>query len=204
MNLQRWLDLMGALNTAPNLEVYAALVAAYAEPQRYYHKSLHIQECLEQFDRVRILSIWPADIELALWFHDAVYQPESGQNESNSAKWARQFLEGIGAKQRQMDHVSDLIMATTHQSNAPNGDMQLIMDVDLAILGRPPKRYTQFEWDIRQEYAWVPKPVYCQKRMAFLDALLERPSIYNTQYFRLNFEQQARINIKTAIAQLSI
>src|SRR5678809_692845 len=64
---------------------YEQLTDAYAEPHRCYHTQQHIAECLEEFDEARHLARDPVAIELALWFHDAVYNPRAADNEEQSA-----------------------------------------------------------------------------------------------------------------------
>src|SRR5262245_66185655 len=53
---------------------FEALAERYAEPHRYYHTSRHIAECLAEVDHVRHLARDPVAVELALWFHDAIYE----------------------------------------------------------------------------------------------------------------------------------
>ncbi len=202
MDIQSWLKLMQNLHTTPKQQLYNQLLCAYSQPQRYYHTVLHIQECLHIFEQVYTLAMRPVDIELALWFHDAIYQPGDLNNELNSANWALQFLKSIEAPQPQSHHVFELILATTHQEDIQTGDSQLITDIDLAILGSNPERYFEFEQAIRQEYAHVSKPIYCQKRVKFLNSLLKRSSIYNTEYFKSCYESQARINLQAALTSL--
>src|SRR5689334_15837407 len=73
--------------------VIDTLSAAYAEPQRAYHTATHIHEVLHWFDTVHDEVGWrsPADVYLAVVFHDAVYDPTRHDNEARSAQLAREL-----------------------------------------------------------------------------------------------------------------
>ncbi|MGI8818216.1 MAG: N-methyl-D-aspartate receptor NMDAR2C subunit, partial [Gemmatimonadales bacterium] len=55
--------------------------------------------------------------------------------------------------------------------------------------------FAEFEQRIRQEYAWVPEPVYRSARIEILEGFLARRSIYQTEFFRDRYEAQARANL---------
>ena len=93
---QRWRNLMAILGCSSHRETHQALVNAYLEPQRHYHNLSHLQDCLAWLPKVQHLLEKPAEVELALWFHDAVYQPRSKTNEIDSVAWARTFLKDAG------------------------------------------------------------------------------------------------------------
>jgi predicted metal-dependent HD superfamily phosphohydrolase len=63
------------------------LIAAYNEPQRKYHTEQHLRECLTLFNEHIQLAQAPAEIEMALWFHDAIYDVNAtgSKNEDQSA-----------------------------------------------------------------------------------------------------------------------
>jgi len=106
-----WRDL-GLLMPA-DAGVYQRLLTAYAEPQRHYHSLQHLGECLTHFQAVRHLAAHPGEVALALWFHDAVYDPKGKDNEALSARWADEVLAQAGATQPCRDRVHALIMATS-------------------------------------------------------------------------------------------
>jgi predicted metal-dependent HD superfamily phosphohydrolase len=64
------------------------LIHAYSSPDRYYHNLTHIQDCLSVFDQTSSLVAHPKEVELAIWFHDAVYDTRRSDNEQKSAEWA--------------------------------------------------------------------------------------------------------------------
>jgi predicted metal-dependent HD superfamily phosphohydrolase len=203
LDARRWADLMSRLALANNLDTFERLQAAYAEKHRHYHRSEHIKQCLLKFDEVSRLAQRPAEVELALWFHDAVYATRSKKNEAKSAAWAMKFLAEGGADPETAQRVHDLIMATKHDAPAPSPDAALVVDIDLSILGADEETFARFEENVRREYWWVPGDLFRRTRAAILQSFLDRSSVYGTAYFRQKGEANARRNLATAIAGLT-
>jgi predicted metal-dependent HD superfamily phosphohydrolase len=178
------------------------LLAAWSEPQRQYHTLQHLQECIALLEPQLALAEHPGDVELALWFHDAVYDVRGRDNESRSADWAGQELQRAGVPAAAIARVRQLIMATCHDALPRGADAQLLVDVDLSILGAPPARFAEYELQVRQEYAWVPGPVFRRKRRALLAQFLARPRIYGTEHFNRTLESPARDNLRRSLARL--
>lgn len=181
---------------------FEALAARYSEPHRYYHTGRHIGECLEQFDVVRHLASQPAAVELALWFHDAIYDTHANDNEEQSAALAQRCLEDAAAKPELGLAVRDLILATKTHEHSTHPDAPLLVDVDLSILGKDETRFFEYEEQIRQEYAWVPESVFRSKRAEILKRFLDRKSIFLTDWFIERHEKQARLNLHASLRRL--
>ena len=162
------------------------LLARYREPHRHYHTLRHLEECFEKLDELRDLAAHPEEVALAIWFHDAIYDPGRDDNEARSAAWARRT---VG------EPIAELVMATRHDAVPAKVDAQVLVDVDLAILGAPPRRFEEYERQVREEYCWVPAPDYDLQRRQILDTFLARPTIYNTRRFIERYEAQARRNL---------
>jgi len=203
MTPERWSVLLRGLGARPDDSTYARLSAAYAERHRAYHTERHIDECLALFDEVRALAAEPLEVECALWFHDAIYEPTSSNNESRSADWAGAFLQKHGVASIRIERVRRHVLATQHVSSAPADDSGLVVDIDLAILGSLPERYAEFERDVRREYRWVPAVVYRRKRAQILMSFLDRPRIYHFEPLADRFEARARRNIAEAVQTLT-
>ena len=189
---QAWEGLQ--LPPAPGLQ--QQLLAAYAEPQRHYHTQQHLAECLTHLASARHLAQHPAEVELALWFHDAIYEVKAQDNELRSAQWATQALQSAGASAETCERVHALIMATCHTATPVDADAQLLVDIDLAILGANPERFAEYDQQVRAEYAWVPRLIYGFKRKQVLQGFLQRPQIYATTHFQQALEMQARTNLR--------
>ncbi len=202
MNIERWEALLSRLGAPPESSTFSKLQSAYAQKHRAYHTSRHIDECLSLLDELKNLAEYPAEVELALWFHDAVYKPMANSNEERSAGWAAKFAESVGVSRESIGRVRDHILATRHVAPQVDGDSSLVVDIDLAILGAPTSRYDEFERDVRIEYRWVPNIFYRSRRAAILESFLDRPRIYHWDPVCQRFEQTARANLSARIHTL--
>jgi predicted metal-dependent HD superfamily phosphohydrolase len=175
------------------------LVRAYGEPQRAYHSLQHLDECLSVFDEAKALMQQPDLIELALWFHDAVYDPKSVENEALSAAMAVEALGGTSTAHE----VAGLILLTKSHQPGEGPDDAWIIDIDLAIFAQSAARVMEYEQQIREEYAWVPEEVYREKRAEVLRGFWAREPIYRTPWARERFETRAKENLRALIDGLA-
>lgn len=203
MNIERWQALLQSLGAAPETETFERLAIAYAETHRAYHTARHIEECLSLLDDVRDLADNSAEVECALWFHDAIYKPMSKSNEELSAQWASDFLNRVGVPAESIGRIREHITATRHLRGELPGDSALVVDIDLAIMGAEPARYDEFERDVRIEYRWVPGPIYRRKRAEILQSFLDRPRIYHAGPLFARFEVGARTNLTKSVQRLT-
>ena len=199
---ERWLGLMERLDLPPAQTTFEELARAYSAASRHYHNAAHIAHCLAELDAAAA-QVPDADaLELALWFHDAVYDSRSASNETGSARWAADFLAASQAPRELRAEVVALILATRHQPGHLSPAQRWMVDIDLAILGSDRPRFSVYEQAIRQEYIWVPDPIFREKRVALLRDFLDRPVLYVTDHFRAQYEAQARLNLAWAIGEL--
>lgn len=199
---QHWTHTWAALGLrAPSDELFRDLCQRYAEPHRKYHTLQHLHECLALCARDSALAERPAEVAIALWFHDAIYDHGRSDNEAASAAWAHRALFDAGASAALADRVHALVMATRHSEVVPTTvDAQLLVDIDLAILGAQPARFAEYEQQIRDEYPHVPQPVFALKRREVLQSFLDREHLYATPTYRERYEAKARTNLRAAIA----
>lgn len=198
--LASWARLWPALGArGDGIALRDALLASYAQPQRHYHSQQHLAECIGWFERVQGLTPSAAEVEAALWFHDAVYEPANDDNEARSAAWARRSLQDAGVALPVAARVEALVMTTRHTALPEGADAQLLVDIDLAILGAPRPRFDEYERQIRAEYAFVAEPLFAARRREVLRSFAQRPFIYTTAWFRERLEAAARGNLARAI-----
>lgn len=178
----------------------AHVVARYDEPHRHYHDRRHLDEVLAVTDRLGA----PAEVEAAVWFHDAVYDPTARDNEARSAAYARVTLRAVGAPAPFVDEVARLVLVTAHHDPAPadhNGE--LLADADLAILGASPERYDEYRRDVRAEYGHLDIAAWRAGRSQVLRGLLERPNLFHDPALRDELEARARANLRAELATLA-
>lgn len=189
----------GASATAGS--IYGCLTQLYGEPHRHYHTLDHIWRCLAEFDGAAALAEEPDSVELALWFHDAVYTPCAVDNEWRSAELFRHCAEGHTEPTLQQ-RVCDLIMATTHRQAPERRDECLIVDIDLAGFGLAWEAFERDSQHLRVEFQQVADQKYYPDLLAFFLALQQRPVFFRTKFFQGRYESNARANLARAIAGL--
>lgn len=179
-----------------------AVLARYAEPHRRYHTLQHLAECLTLFESVRHVSDRPSEVEMALWFHDAIYELNGSDNEASSAAWAKEELLRAGVVESVALRVSELVLATKHAGEPKAQDEKVLVDIDLAILGASDVRFAEYERQIREVYSHVPELLFRLKRREILQSFLDRSAIYSTPALHLLLEAKARENLVATLAKV--
>jgi predicted metal-dependent HD superfamily phosphohydrolase len=200
VNYARWSRACIETGVAPDEADYRRVRRGWRGLGRHYHTLFHLEACLRELDEVRALAVRPAEVELALWFHDVVYRTWRSDNEAQSAALAERLLRAAPAES--VERIRQAVLATSHRDGEFAGDTALVVDIDLSILGAPPVIYAQFERAIRREYWWVPRARFVAGRTRILASFLERASIYQHDAFYEKYEARARANLTAALAQL--
>lgn len=176
------------------------IVMRYSEEARAYHTLNHLQQLFAQFDHIQHYLQQPHIVALALYYHDAIYNPKGADNELKSAEYALDKLSGYLSIE-QCERIYTLIMMTaTHElEDMTDLDGAYLLDMDLSILGAAWQEYEHYAQAVRREYAHVATDDYRRGRIAVLKGLLAHPKLYLTDDYYHRLEQQARLNIKREI-----
>ena len=180
-------------------EIYRELVSAYTAPDRHYHDIRHIADCLREFDGVRHLAANPDAVQVAIWFHDVVYDGRRTDNEEQSAEVAADALRRLGASEAFIEEVQQLILFTRHDTEPDTPDGKLMVDIDLTSLALAPDRFDENSRRIRSEYLHVADDTFVRNRNHMLGGLLKRKRIYYTNIFHDRCEGQARENLERVV-----
>ena len=200
---ERWQRTWARLGAAPpGTALFGELIARYSEPHRKYHTVRHLDECFEKLEEIQAVAMHLGEIEIALWFHDALYEVKRHDNEAKSADWARAVSLEAGVAAAAADRARALVMVTAHNAVPADEDQRIVVDVDLSILGAPEERFDEYEVQIREEYAWVPEEMFRRKRREVLAGFLARQRIFGTAAFIDRYEARARANLARSIQAL--
>lgn len=178
--------------------VFHDLLARYGEAGRAYHNLSHIEACLGELDACIDSDV----IAYAPWFHDAVYDTRTKDNEARIAQLALKVARGAGLADLFGETAARLILATRHDAPPIVFDEQVLVDVDLSILGQGVERFDAYQREIRAEYTWVEVDAFRAGRRAVLERFLARPRIFLTQFFFERYETEARSNVERSLAAL--
>lgn len=211
---QRWNKLADKLGVEPKLaqETFKAILAKYSESSRVYHNKDHIIDLLEVFDEAMTSPDgpkpqFPEMLELAIWFHDFEDERGNAIAVDQSAAQATAFIQNSKtASPEQIAMLSANIMATKHLTTPPTDpalDSQMMVDIDLSILGKSPEEYTAYTQAIRAEYPTVSDADFKKRRVEVMKMFHARTSLYQTPWFQEKYGAQARVNLKKEIRALS-
>jgi len=180
----------------------AEIEAAHAQPPRAYHNFGHVQALLRHHRDVVAGPGWRQPREVALVYHDAVYEAGRGDNEARSATMAREaiarWLPDAGVD---VGRVATLIELTARHGSLRgeelDADAALFLDSDMAILGAPPAVFDAYDRGIAEEYRGkVPGFLFRLNRRRFLKGVLAQPRIFFSDFFHARYDAQARENLR--------
>ena len=184
-------------------QVQNLLSPLYEESSRAYHGLCHIRALLKRLSEQRALAKAPLSIELAIWFHDAVYDTTRHDNEEQSAQLAERYLPEWGCAPDLVASVASKVRATQrHEWLDGDSDTALFLDLDLSVLAARADVYDSYAEQVAKEYAWVPEVLYQQGRAQVLAGFLQRDHIYFTPSLRLLWEPAARANLQRELSRL--
>jgi predicted metal-dependent HD superfamily phosphohydrolase len=201
-----WVHLLECYSIAPAAAypIFDRLVAVHSESHRCYHNLEHLSEMFKVAGKLADFASNLSAVQLAIWFHDAVYDPKAKDNEERSAALLVALLQPLGVPEPILTHVKAMILATAHaQLDDVDADTAALLDADLAILSAEDRRYARYAADIRREYSWVDDAAYRAGRTKVLESFLARPRIYRTERMRTAADELARRNLRREIEQLS-
>jgi predicted metal-dependent HD superfamily phosphohydrolase len=183
--------------------VGAGLVRRYAAPSRRYHGLAHLTAVLEAVDALSHEAADPRLVSLAAWYHDAVYDIGSDDNEARSAALAERALTDVGVGHEQVAEVSRLVLLTaTHATEAGDANGAVLCDADLAVLAGSPDEYAAYLAAVRAEYERFSDEQFRTGRTAVVEELLRLPALYSTAHGASSWEAAARANLTEELASL--
>ena len=187
-------------------KVYEVLKTYYSHQPRFYHTlEWHIANSLDELDSARHICEKSNQIEMALWFHDAVYDTVLDDSEEISAYLAEKVCNSMGLPKEFTAATKNLIISTANHRDPKSNDDKIIVDIDFSILGRPEKEFDRYETAVMKEYKLMAGLYsYTEKallvgRIMFIHKMLGLPNIYHTDFFKEKYEDKARNNLKRSL-----
>lgn len=176
----------------------SSLMADYNDSSLiHYHNWKHIEECIEQFARVKEHLQYPDAVEMAIYFHDVVYNVKTDDSEERSAQFF--FNSAMQSDDADFKHlVCEIIRNTKWTGNRYpvflEGDMRFVHDIDFSIFSASWERFLEYDISIEKEYAGVATlEEFKAGRSHFLNQMIGwQKAIYETDYFN---KATARRNI---------
>ena len=189
------------------------LFARHREAHRSYHTLEHVDEALQEADRLLAQEPGadPVAVRLAVWFHDAIHDPTAGpgRSEADSAALAQDRLAPLptGDRARLADEVARLVLLTA-EHRAATGDRSgaVLADADLWILSAPAYRYDRYTVAVRAEYAHVDDAAWVTGRGTLLAGFLDQiEGLYQAgdPADRVARRNRARANLGRELAALA-
>jgi len=175
--------------------IHQRLINSYCEPQRHYHTLAHIEHCLGMFDQCKSLVSNPDALEIAVWFHDVIFEPGRHDNEALS-KELYLYLSIKVHEPELRGLVGRLIMATLHDgSSLEDDDARYMVDIDLSSFGLSWDEFLRDSDNLRLENPQVSDAEYYFNQGNFQNHLLGRERFYLSDFFSQRYESRARDNL---------
>jgi len=182
-------------------KTFEVLFEAYSQKYRFYHNFYHIKHMIEVILPLRSkIKDWDSLI-FSIFFHDYVYKPEKNYpNEEKSALYAKAWLLSLNIPNKRLKKIDKWILLTKYNEKEEkeeyDEDLFFLIDADLSQLGYPWITYELNSFLIKQEYNHLTEKEWINGRIQFLKSMLNRETIFLTDYFSEKFEKTAKENIQ--------
>ena len=108
------LDLQKQLDSLKHRDTFNDWIYPGYTEGRYYHTLRHIIYMLDNIHDFKLSKKDEYKLELAIWFHDIVYDSTRTDNEKLSANNFKSFGNIIGLKNKHIKEICNLILVTKH------------------------------------------------------------------------------------------
>ena len=183
-----------------NSECWSEIENNYSSKTRYYHNLKHLENMFTELDRIESKTKDLDTLLFAIFYHDIICESTKSNNEHQSAlifekRISQTSFTSLSECMAQIEAIKE------HKLSYDN-DTNILIDLDLSILGKSSKEYKKYCENIRKEYQIYPDFMYRKGRIEFLKNILELDSIYKTDFFKQEFETQAKENLINELNQL--
>lgn len=191
---------------APYIDIATAM---YEINDLGYHNLEHIHRMLDHAKEIIGCPPLSKELELAIWYHDVIFVPGKRNNEFSSAKFFKVVATQLSMPDRvNKNIIENLILLTARHLDVLATDNEdvigytgmVMLDADLAGFANTNySEYLDINAALRTESAHLSDTKYVTGQIGFLEALLNKPSIYYTDYAKAVWEDRARLNIGKTI-----
>ncbi|WP_396596433.1 hypothetical protein [Dokdonia sp. R86516] len=184
-------------NNNYNLECWNEIEKCYSSKSRHYHNLEHLENMISDLEHVESQVNNINALLFSIYYHDIVYKANQSDNEHKSALV---FKERISATS--FNHIEECVVqieATKEHQLSSDNDINILLDLDLSILGKSENEYSKYSQNIRKEYKIYPDFMYRKGRKKVLNHMLELDSIFKTSFFKDKYEIQAISNLRSEL-----
>lgn len=197
-----------------DLKTRADLMTLLSERSRLYHNFQHIQMMLRDLtsfiegSKQELTKNQIDAIKLAIWFHHAVHDAYSKTNEEDSVELFASWFDSIEDKKCDEDekelfaNVVNMILTSKNPEkyDGTNLAMEVFLDLDQVILGKPMFMYKNYFQGISLELYNTTNKVFSARRTNFIEKISSKKTIYRTKFFRDKYEKTAKENLAVELA----
>jgi predicted metal-dependent HD superfamily phosphohydrolase len=183
-----------------NENCWSEIEKKYSEKNRFYHNLTHLENMLLELEFIKDKAIDLDSILFSVYYHDIIYDASKSNNEEKSAEYLEKSL--IKTSFEAIESCKNQIIATKLHEESSDMDVNILLDIDMSILGQSWGIYKDYYKKIRKEYNIYPDFLYKKGRKKALKLFLEQNKIFKTDFFFEKYEKQARANILKEITIL--
>jgi len=176
------------------------LIKAYSKTSRHYHNLNHISSMLTEMELIKDQINDIDSLKFSILYHDIIYKASKSNNEVKSAEYFKSAIQKTSFDR--IEKCVNQIELTKLHDLSDDHDINLLMDLDLCILGSDAPDYKIYCDNIRKEYAIYPEFLHNKGRAKVLKHFLESRPIFKTLYFTSKYETQAVFNISAELETL--